>query len=269
MKEFRIKSKIAIKIRNETSRLVSQLVAVTLLAVSACAGPSPTAVPLPESESLGQALAERIRSAEPEENSEIHGTLIIRRNKQVTRVPVVCRVILKGAAWATIYETSATADIGAEKLVVTHNTNGSNEYSYARASGPGEAAGKPAPVPAADTDMELAGSDFSLADLGLEFLHWPQQERLPDETRLGQACFVLESRNPAGRQVVRVRSDIDQESGGLLIATGYDTNSRAIKDFSLSGSSFKKVNGHWRLEKMEIRNHKLKSQTELKFDINE
>jgi outer membrane lipoprotein-sorting protein len=269
MNEIRIKSKIRIKIRNGTCRLVGQVVTATLLACSAWAGPPPTAVPLPESESQGQALAERIRSAEPEENSEIHGTLIIRRNKQVTRVPVVCRVVLKGATWETIYETSATADTGAEKLVVTHSTNGPNQYLYARASGPGEPAGKPAPVPAADTDRELAGSDFSLADLGLEFLHWPQQVRLPDETHLGQACYVLESRNPDGPQVVRVRSDIDQESGGLLIATGFDTNSRAIKDFSLSGSSFKKVNGHWQLEKMEIRNHRLKSQTELKFDISE
>jgi hypothetical protein len=103
----------------------------------------------------------------------------------------------------------------------------------------------------------------------LEFLHWPQQRRLPDETRLGQACYVLESRNPAGRQIVRVKSDIDQETGGLLIATAYDANGRVVKEFSLHGSSFKKVNGHWRLEKMEIRNHKPNSQTELKFDINE
>ena len=124
-------------------------------------------------------------------------------------------------------------------------------------------------MPPEDAGIPLAGSDFSLADLGLEFLHWPQQQRLPDETRLGQACYVLESCNPAGRQIVRVKSDIDQETGGLLIATAYDANGRVVKEFSLHGSSFKKVNGHWRLEKMEIRNHKLHSQTELKFDINE
>jgi hypothetical protein len=100
-------------------------------------------------------------------------------------------------------------------------------------------------------------------------LHWPQQQRLPDETRLGQACYVLESRNPNGGEIVRVKSDIDQTTGGLLTATAYDANSRVVKEFSLSGSSFKKVNGHWRLEKMEIRNPKLHSRTELKFDINQ
>jgi hypothetical protein len=248
---------------------MSPIFAAILLAVSPCAGPLAAAVPPAESDLPGQALAERLRSAEPDENSEIHGTLIIRTGKQVTRVPVVCRVVLIGATWETEYETSATTNIGAEQLVVVHSSNGPNEYLYVRASGPGIAPGKPAPMPPADAGIPLAGSDFSLADLGLEFLHWPQQRRLPDETRLGQACYVLESRNPAGRQIVRVKSDIDQETGGLLIATAYDANGRVVKEFSLHGSSFKKVNGHWRLEKMEIRNHKPNSQTELKFDINE
>ena len=40
-----------------------------------------------------------------------------------------------------------------------------------------------------------------------------------------------------------------------------------IKKFSLHGSSFKKVNGHYHLQQMEIKtNH---SQTVLKFDIQE
>jgi hypothetical protein len=153
--------------------------------------------------------------------------------------------------------------------VVVHSTNGPNEYLYARTSGPGTVAPKPAPVPPADAAIPLAGSDFSLADLGLDFLHWPQQRRLRDETRLGQACYVLESSNPAGGEIVRVKSDIDQDTGGLLIATAYDANGHVVKEFSLHGSSFKKVNGHWRLEKMEIRNHKSHSQTELKFDLND
>jgi hypothetical protein len=219
-----------------------------------------------ESDLSGQDLAQRIRSAEPEENSEIRGTLIIRRDKTVTQVPVVCRVVLKGATWETEYETSATATAGAEHLVVIHGTNGPNQYLYARAIQPGTPPGKPEPVPPAEAGIPLAGSDFSLADLGLEFLHWPQQQRLPSETRLGQACYVLDSGNPQGREFVRVKSDIDQNSGGLLVATAYDASGKVVKEFSLHGSSFKKVHGHWQLEKMEIRNRKLNSRTELKFD---
>jgi hypothetical protein len=248
---------------------MSRILAAILLAVSACRWPLAAAVAPAQSDSSGQDLAQRLRSAQPDENSEIHGTLIIRAGKQVTRVPVLCRVVLKGATWETVYETSATTNIGAEQLVVVHSTNGPNEYLYARASSPETIPAKPASVSPADAGIPLAGSDFSLADLGLEFLHWPQQKRLANETRLGQACYVLESRNPAGQEIVRVKSDIDQETGGLLIATAYDAGGRVVKEFSLSGSSFKKVNGHWRLEKMEIRNHKLKSRTELKFDMNQ
>jgi hypothetical protein len=259
-----IKSKIKRRLLPATS-----VVAGISLAISASAGPLATTPSPPEDDAAGQTLADRLRSAEPDENSEVHGTLIIHEGKVVTQVPVICRVVLKGASWETVYETSATTNIGAEKLVVIHSTNGPNQYLFAQAAQPGTALPKLEPVAPADADIPLADSDFSLADLGLEFLHWPQQARLPDETKLGQACNVLESRNPAAREIVRIRSDIDQETGGLLIATGYDAGGHVIKEFSLSGSSFKKVNGHWRLEKMEIRNHKKRSRTELKFDINE
>ena len=216
-------------------------------------------------------LADRLRSAEPDETSEVHGTLIIHDGKVVTQVPVICRVVLKGGTCRKqcMSDFFPTTSMGAEKLIVIHSTNGPNQYLYAHSARPGGELPKLEPLPPAEADISLAGSDFTLADLGLEFLHWPQQARLPDETKLGQACNVLESRNPDAREIVRIRSDIDQETGGLLIATGYDAGGHVIKEFSLSGSSFKKVNGHWRLEKMEIRNHKKRSRTELKFDINE
>ena len=43
----------------------------------------------------------------------------------------------------------------------------------------------------------FAGSDFwALADLGLEFLYWPEQRLIKKEIRRGQSCDVLESINP-------------------------------------------------------------------------
>jgi hypothetical protein len=249
--------------------LVTRIFAAIFIAILASVTPLRAAVPVTGSDSAGEALAERLRAAEPDESSEVHGTLIIHSGKQTSQIPIVCRVVLKGPTWETDYETSTTVNVGAEQLVVIHQTNGPNEYLYARATSPGTALPKPATLRPGDTAIPLAGSDFSVADLGLEFLHWPQQRRLPDETRLGHACYVLESRNPAGDQIVRVKSDIDQETGGLLIATAYDAGGHVVKEFSLHGSSFKKVNGHWRLEKMEIRNNKSRSRTELKFDINE
>ena len=230
--------------------------------------PEPPGPPMPEEFAAGQALAEHLRSSAPEENSEFHGKLIIKADGVTREIPVICRVTVHSTNWETDYETTATNQSGAERLVVIHSTNGPSQYLYARAASPSAALPKIAPVTPADAVIPLAGSDFSLTDLGLEFLHWPVQRRLKGEMRLGQPCYVLESGNPQAAEIVRVRSDIDKESGGLLIADGFDAKGNLVKEFSLHGSSFKKINGRWQVEKMDIRNKKTDSHTELKFDLN-
>ena len=42
---------------------------------------------------------------------------------------------------------------------------------------------------------------------------------------------------------------LTRRAAGSLIADGYDAGGQPVKEFSLHGSSFKKVNGHWRLER--------------------
>jgi hypothetical protein len=218
--------------------------------------------PTTEELAAGQVLAEHLRSSVPEENSLFHGRLIIKSEGATREIPIVCRVTVNQTNWETDYETAATNQSGAERLVIIHSTNGPNQYLYARATLP-----ILVPVPPADAAIPLAGSDFSLADFGLEFLHWPVQRQLKGEMRLGQPCYVLESSNPQGGEIVRVKSDIDKDSGGLLIAEAYDAKGHLVKEFSLHGSSFKKVNGRWQLEKMDISNKKTGSHTELKFDL--
>ena len=240
-----------------------------ILAVWLLAALPALADPLPSDDlAAGQALAEQIRNSAPEEGSQIQGTFIIRAGGQTKSVPVVCRVALRDASWETDYDIAATADSGAEQLMVIHHTNGPNEYLYARAAAPSAALPKAAPLsPAEAAATPLAGSDFSAADLGLDFLHWPQQRRLKGEMRLGQPCYVLESRDAGAKSIVRVKSYIDKESNAPLVAEAYDAVEHLVKEFSLHGSSFKRVNGHWRLEKMDIRDIKKHSQTELKFDM--
>jgi hypothetical protein len=225
--------------------------------------------PTPQELAAGQALAERLRSAMPGQSSEIRGKLIITSEGEPREIPIVCQVTLNQTNWETDYETAATAQNGAERLVIFHSTNGPDYYLYARAASPSAPLPKPAPVPLADTSIPLAGSDFSLADLGLEFLHWPVQRQLKGEMRLGEPCYVLESGNPAAGEIVRVKSDIDKEFGGPLFADAYDAQGHVVKEYSLHGSSFKKVNGRWQLEKMDISNKKTGSHTELKFDLKE
>ena len=223
-----------------------------------------------EENAAGQALASELRSGMPATDSEIHGTLIIVSGDKTTEVPVSCQVKrLEDGTWETLYRTKPQGVMAAEELVVIHSTNGPNRYLYTRAASATASLPQAKPLPEEQLSGLLAGSDFSFGELGMEFLHWPQQLRLKGQMRLGQPCYVLESRNPRPGPIARIRSYIDEESGGLLLAEAYDAEGRIVKTFSLHGSSFKKVNGQWRLEKMEMRDKNRHSRTTLKFDINE
>ena len=105
--------------------------------------------------------------------------------------------------------------------------------------------------------VSFAGSDFWLTDLGMEFLHWPEQRLVRDAKitmRLGRPCKVVESKNPrpAEGAYSRVVSWIDSELGNLIYAEAYDLQNKRYKVFSLKG--FKKVNGRWQVKDMELRN---------------
>jgi hypothetical protein len=116
-----------------------------------------------------------------------------------------------------------------------------------------------------ETMTPFAGSDFWIADLGLEFFHWPEQKILKHEMRRGRACKVLESTNPnpSTNGYSRVVSWIDNESGGIVQAEAYDFKNKLLKEFA--PKSFKKVNGQWELQEMEIRNVQTGSRTRLEF----
>ena len=104
--------------------------------------------------------------------------------------------------------------------------------------------------------------------MGLEFLSWSNQRLLPGEMRRGQPCYVLESLNPdsASGGYARVRSWIQKEHLGLLLAEAYDAEGRQLKEFS-AGSFVKDANGNYQLKDMEIRSIAAKSRTRLEFDI--
>ena len=61
----------------------------------------------------------------------------------------------------------------------------------------------------------------------------------------------------------RVVSWIDSEQGSLIYAEAYDLQNKRFKVFSLQG--FTKVNGHWQVRDMELRNEKANSRTHLEF----
>jgi hypothetical protein len=250
-------------------RCLALALAVLGINYLATAGGLPASTPasVVRDEAAGQHLANEIRSSMPAENMERSGVLVIKSGKNKTQIPVRCQVKLHDATWETDYQAADTPAAGAERLIIIHSTNGPSQYLYARAPKPGAALPEPAPLSPGQLDAPFAGSDFSLSDLGLEFLHWPGQcQLLPGEMRKGQPCYLLESANSRKEGIARVKSSIDKESLGPIYAEAYDAEGKKIKEFSLD-SMKKDARGRYNVKEMEIDNIKLNSTTGLIFDI--
>ena len=207
----------------------------------------------------GQELAAKLRSAVPAEESQFSGVLeITGRDGQQIFVPIVSKVAVTETNRQVIYRSSPTNGLPAETLVITHAPGQSSRYSLS--VGTNAAASVP-------LTRAFADSDFWLLDLGLEFFHWPQQRALRAEMSRSRPCRVLESvtPEPAPDGYARVLSWIDNETGGVLQAEAYDRQGKLVKKFALG--SFKKLEGHWQLRDMRIRNARTGRQTELKFNL--
>ena len=222
----------------------------------------------PEGPEAGRDLARQLRDLQPEENSEWRGTLKVRpKGGQPTGTPVKCQVVRGEGEWRVVYTTAATELRGAEQLSVLHSTNAPNQYLYARAATPTGTNGQPETLTGAAAEVPLAGSDFWLAELGMEFYHWPGQTRRKGEMRRGQPCYVLESVNPTAPagHLARVVTYIEKESGQPILAEAYRAGDRKMfKEFSLGKVS--KVNGRWVVKNLEITNRETGSKTWLEFD---
>ncbi|HWC60610.1 MAG TPA: outer membrane lipoprotein-sorting protein, partial [Verrucomicrobiae bacterium] len=82
-----------------------------------------------------------------------------------------------------------------------------------------------------------------------------------------RSCRVLESINPhpVAGSYSRVKSWVDAESHGIVLAEAYDLNGKELKEFA--PKDFSKVNGQWQLEEMQISNVQTGSRTTVKFNL--
>ena len=265
-----------------------------------------TANALSDAEMQGRALAQKILEQRPAENFTNFGVLKIRDGQgSQTNLSIKCEVIVTSTNWQSIYETVATNQylngfrlpwLDVNSLKIIHAENRTTEYhlhwqhnaavsrdlekSWSASSASnflvggsfGDFRSSRGEEKWSGTEWvhPFSNSDFWAADLGLEFFHWPQQKVLPKPTSLkrGRDYTLLESTNPSPSTngYSRVLSWIDKETGGVLEAEAYDFNGKLLKDFA--PKSFKKVNGQWELQEMEIRNVQTGSRTRLEFDLN-
>ncbi|HUA37805.1 MAG TPA: outer membrane lipoprotein-sorting protein [Candidatus Sulfopaludibacter sp.] len=243
---------------------------------------------------LGRQLAQRILEQRPVENFTNVGVLKISdANGKTSEIPVECVVITAATNWSVVYKAFFTNFM--ETLTVIHpdhqlfrqlmapglpHDQPKSPDDLPKIAGtindriePFDACqhegypGSPDLAAARLRSASFADSDFSVDDLCLEFLHWPDQKILkPYEMRRGRSCKVLESTNPnpTANGYSRVVSWIDNETLGIVQAEAYDAKGNLLKEFY--PKSFKKVNGQWELQEMEIRNDQTGSRTRLEFN---
>lgn len=216
---------------------------------------------LSDAEIKGRELAQKILNLKPTVNAEQTGVLKIRNEDgKTTAVAIDCGIFVTPTNWGSIYKTIGTnGDVTEDNLTIWHSE--SNGYDRFVTLTNGWHSGRILKI-----TEPFANSDFWLCDLGLEFFHWPEQKILKHEFRRTRGCNVLESINPNPTNgYSRVDCWIDEETLGIVHAEAYDSKNKLLKEFD--PKEFKKVNGQWQLQEMEIRNVQTGSRTRMEFDL--
>lgn len=238
------------------------------LAVTALAA-DPADATLSRQREEGSRLALTLRSHKPAENLTNSGVLRLRDAKGRRReIPVTVTTLVDESRWAVRYEARSPQG-PAEILTVAFSTNQPPRYQLTTGAPTNSA---PADLPAGQSLRPFAGTDFWICDLGLEFLHWPDQRLVKQELSNGRLCWTLDSHNPnpGTNGYASVRSWIDAEFEALLRAEAYDSLRRTVKEFSTG--NFRKITTRageevWVLKDIRIRDDVRDTRTELQYDL--
>ena len=221
-----------------------------------------------EAEQKGRALVADLLAQRPQENSTNTGTMRIQNpDGAVKEVAVRFAVISKPEGWLNTYEALRSRGSSGELVSILHLDAAPNKYFLGPVPTSGSTNSAERQLKTEQIMKPFAGSDFWIADLGLEFLHWPKQLLLKQEMRRSRSCNVLASinPNPVPGSYSRVVSWLDIESGGIVQAQALDAKDKVLKEFA--PKEMKKVQGQWQLEEMEIRNVHTGSRTRVQFNL--
>lgn len=252
-----------------------RLLLLLWVAATVCFGqrnrdPRPAPLDPVVAEREGRALVAKLLAQRPDQNATNTGWVRIRDAAgEERKIPVRFEIASAASNWVSVYETLPSAGgPGGTRLTVIRSGEQPNRYELLEPATAGATNAVPKQLTRDQIMVPFAGSDFWVADLGLEFLHWPKQRLLRKEMRHSKSCNVLESINPAPVPggYARVVSWIMIESPyGIIHADAYDSQGERFKQFD--PKSLEKVQGEYQLEEMEVRNRRTGTQTVIKFDF--
>lgn len=238
----------------------AMLLLLSTSALTAQGLPSAVKTPYQEKENEGQKLVAELISRRPESDLQHLGSLKIRQaNGKRLEVPIRMTLEVGSASgWRNIYEARPPG--GKPQVLVIQRSEGKPNHYFL-----GTTLDDLKPLTADQLYQPFGHSDFWIADLGLEFLYWPNHKVVDKEMRHSRACQVVEStREKSATGYSRVLAWIDNETGGLVRAEAFDSNGKQLKEFSIK--SFKKIEGRWQLKSMEILNPATDTRTRLEFE---
>jgi len=256
-------------------RSSSRFLLAFLLPVTVCVGQrqnEPRSPPLDPVEAVEQAraLVGEMLAQRPDQNTTNTGRVKIRNAAGKEReIPVRFEITGTPTGWESVYEAMSSAgSSGVTRLTVIHSGERPNRYELINPAAPGATNADPQQLAQDQIMAPFLGSDFWIADLGLEFLHWPKQRLLRKEMRHSKFCYVLESVNPqpVPHGYSRVVSWlIFDPPHGIVHANAYDARGERIKQFD--PKNIEKVQGEYQLEAMEMSGGKADTRTVIEFDL--
>ena len=257
-------------------RFSSRFLLACLLPVTVCVGQrqnEPRPAPMDPVQAVQEArtLVSEMLAQQPDQNTTNTGRVTIRdATGRERNIPVRFEITSTPTGWESAYETLPSASApGGTRLRVIHSGEQPNRYELVNPEGNGATNAVARQLGQDQIMVPFAGSDFWIADLGLEFLHWPKQRLLQKNTiRHHKACHILESLNPApvpGGYTKVVSWIMIERPHGILHADAYDARGERIKQFD--PKNIEKVQGEYQLEAMEMSGGKADTRTVIEFDL--
>jgi hypothetical protein len=225
-----------------------------------------------EGERLARTLLTNLLALKPDQDSTNTGLLKIRDARgQQREMPLRLGILTTPTNWLSVYEAVGTGEAPGAALTITHRDREPSRYLLSQSALPGAALAGPDMLTGNQLMLPFAGSDFWIADLGLEFLYWPQQRVLKKQMRSSLFCDVLQSLNPqpapgAYSRVVTWIAINRPDDIVIVHADAYDSNDKLLKEFD--PRKLKRINGYYQPKVLEIRNVQTDSSTRIEFDFN-